>query len=76
VLADVWMLVGAGVAIGSIASLAAVRLLTGFLFGVQPADAASFLAAIAVLAVTAGIAAYMPARRAARIDPSVALRHE
>lgn len=76
VLTDVARLVAAGTAIGALASLAVVRLLSAFLFGVQPFDSVSFLAAIGILTATAAAAGYLPARRAAMVDPSVALRHE
>jgi len=46
------------------------------LFGLQPRDPVTFAAAALVLAVTAGAAALVPARRAARVDPVVALRQE
>jgi predicted permease len=76
VLGDVWKLVAAGVAIGSMAALAAVRLLAGFLFGVQPLDTVSFAWAIGVLLAVAALAGCLPARRAAGVDPAVALRHD
>ncbi len=76
VLGDVWKLVAAGVAIGSMAALAAVRLLAGFLFGVQPLDTVSFAWAIGVLLAVAALAGCLPARRAGRVDPAVALRHD
>jgi predicted permease len=70
------MLVAAGAAIGLTVSLAAERLVAAFLFGVKAYDAATLAAtACFVLAVTAA-AALIPARRAARIDPMSALRHE
>jgi predicted permease len=66
--------VAAGVAVGMICGVAAVRLLTAFLFEVKPLDPAAFTAAAAILAGVALIAAYVPARRASRVDPLVALR--
>ena len=65
-----------GLAIGLAASWATMRLMESLLFGVLPSDAAAFAGASIVL-VTVGLAAsYMPARRATRIDPMEALRHE
>jgi putative ABC transport system permease protein len=65
-----------GVAIGLAASWASMRLMESLLFGVRPIDAAAFAGASIVL-VTVGLAAsYIPARRATRIDPMEALRHE
>jgi ABC-type antimicrobial peptide transport system permease subunit len=46
------------------------------LFGVEPADPATIAAAVVAMVVAAGVAAWMPARRAARLDPVVALRYE
>ena len=70
------MLGGAGVAIGAGGSFALTRLLRTMLFGVSPTDPAVFVAASVFLLVVASLAAYIPARRAARVDPLVALRHE
>jgi ABC-type antimicrobial peptide transport system permease subunit len=61
---------------GILAGLAANRLLADQLFGVKPTDLASFSAGAAVLLLVTLIAAYVPARRASRVDPIVALRHE
>jgi len=66
--------VAVGVAAGVLAGLAAVRLLTTFLFGVKPLDVTAFGGAVAVLVAVALLAAYVPARRASRVDPLVALR--
>ena len=66
--------VGAGVAVGAIAGVLAMRLLETFLFGVKPIDPLAFAGAAAVLAVVGLVAAYLPARRATRVDPLLALR--
>jgi predicted permease len=66
----------AGIAIGLIAALAATRLMTRFLYGVQPADPLTFAAVSLLLASVAFLACYLPARRAMRVDPMIALRYE
>ena len=66
--------VGVGVVVGAVAGVSAVRLLTTFLFGVKPLDPAAFAAAAALLVAVALVAAYLPARRATRVDPLLALR--
>ena len=64
----------AGAAIGIAVALASMRLLASFLFGVQPIDPAAFALATALLVAVALAAAYVPARRATRVDPLRALR--
>ena len=65
-----------GVAIGLAGALAVTRFLRTMLFGVSPFDAASFVGVSTALAAIALLASYIPARRAARVDPVEALRHE
>jgi putative ABC transport system permease protein len=69
-------LVLAGLGLGVAVSLASTKLLTSQLFGVQAADPLAYGAVAVVLAVVAFIACYLPARRAAGVDPMVALRTE
>jgi predicted permease len=66
----------AGIAIGTIASWIAARSMGRLLFGVTPTDPATFAGMILVLAAVAALAGYLPARRASRIDPLIALRAE
>jgi predicted permease len=68
--------IGAGVAVGLAASFAVTRLLSKLLYGVSPADPLTFLAVVLSLCLIALFAVYFPARRAARTDPTVALRYE
>jgi putative ABC transport system permease protein len=65
-----------GLALGLIAALGLAQLMSSLLFGVQPRDPATFIAAAAVLVLVALAACYIPARRATRVDPLVALRYE
>jgi macrolide transport system ATP-binding/permease protein len=76
VLRELMWVAAAGLAIGVPAALAASRLVRSFLFGLQPNDPAAVISSIAILTAAAMLAGYVPARRASRIDPTVALRHE
>ncbi|HTG14413.1 MAG TPA: FtsX-like permease family protein, partial [Blastocatellia bacterium] len=76
VLKEGMVLVGGGVAAGLIVAAAVTRLLASFLYGVSPLDAATFAAIPLVLALAALLATYLPARRAAKVDPMIALRYE
>jgi ABC-type antimicrobial peptide transport system permease subunit len=58
------------------AALLSSRLVGSLLFGLRATDAASLLAAVAVMLAIAALAGYLPARRASRVDPMVALRYE
>jgi len=69
-------LVALGVTLGVAAALALGRGMAGLLFGVQPADPATLAAVACVLGVTAVGASYLPARRAACVDPATALRED
>ncbi len=67
---------GLGTAIGSGVAVATAGPLTPMLFNESPRDPLVYAAAVAVMLGVAGVASIIPARRAARVDPNVALRHE
>ena len=70
------LLVAGGVAIGVAIAIGVSRFIASQLYGVAANDVATMTMAMAVLIVVAAIAAYLPARRASRVDPMVALRYE
>jgi predicted permease len=76
VMREVLILVAIGVAIGAPVALLSSKLLANMLFGLGGNDPLSLLAAVLVMLVIAVLAGYLPARRASRIDPMVALRYE
>jgi ABC-type antimicrobial peptide transport system permease subunit len=76
VMRDVITLLAGGLAAGILISLAATRVLQQMLFGLGPRDPTTMFLAAGVLSTVALIAGYLPARRAARIDPMETLRHE
>jgi putative ABC transport system permease protein len=69
-------LVGLGIAFGLIAALGLTRLMSGALFGVSASDPATYLALSLILAAVGALACWIPARRATRVDPVIALRGE
>jgi predicted permease len=69
-------LAGAGIGAGLLCAVGAATLMRGLLFGVRSWDAATLAAVSLVLAISALFASYIPARRAAKVDPMVALRYE
>jgi predicted permease len=76
VLGEAGLLVALGVVAGVVCAWFTGRAIRGLLFGVQPGDWRSVTAALAVLVIVAGVSAWVPARRASRLDPLIALRSE
>jgi len=76
ILSQVIVMAAVGLAIGMPVALGASRLVESFLFGIKPNDPLALGVAVAILFSAAVLAGYAPARRASRIDPMVALRHE
>jgi len=76
VLGDGLRMTFVGMGIGFVAALILTRLMAGMLYGVQPTDPLTFAIVALFLSCVALFACYIPARRASRLDPTVALRYE
>ena len=76
VMREILVLVAVGIAVGVPAALLSNRLVASMLFGLGASDPLSLLVAVAVMLLIAALAGYLPARRASRVDPMVALRYE
>ena len=76
VLAEASRIVGVGSALGLVAAFLTVRYVGSVLFGLKPTDPAAQAGGVVLLVLVACVAAFIPARRAARTDPLTALRHE
>jgi putative ABC transport system permease protein len=70
------LLAGAGIVLGLAGAFAMTRVLEKFLWGVRPTDTFTFIVVSLLLVAVALLASYLPARRATRVDPMVALRYE
>lgn len=70
------VLTGIGTVVGLVAAVAAARLMSSVLFGVSPLDVTAYAAAVAATLLAAALATYVPARRAASVDPMETLRAE
>jgi len=66
----------AGLLIGVVGALVLTRVMTSMLVGVRPTDPATFASMVGLFLVIAGVACWLPARRAAALDPTSALREE
>jgi ABC-type antimicrobial peptide transport system permease subunit len=81
---DIWRIVlrqglailALGALAGILAALGLTRVMAGFLYGVRPFDFLTYLGVATLIAAVTLLACYLPARRAAKVDPMVALRYE
>ncbi len=76
ILGSAWKMIAPGLVLGIAGAWAGTRALEGILFGTSPTDPVVFAATILTLALVASVASYLPARRAARVDPIVVLRNQ
>jgi predicted permease len=76
ILRETGWLLALGLVAGSGLAVAALRLITSRLYGLEATDPATFVVAVALLSIVAGVATWLPAWRASRVDPLVALRYE
>jgi predicted permease len=76
VLRETGVLIAIGLAVGVPASLACARLIESKLFGLKPADPVTLAAALGIMLAVGALSGYLPARRASRVDPLIALRYE
>jgi predicted permease len=76
VLSDGLVVIGLGLAVGLLLAAAATRVIAGFLYGIEAIDPLTFVGVPLVLGIVALAACYVPARRAVKVDPLVALRYE
>jgi predicted permease len=76
ILGSAWRMIAPGLVLGVLGAWLGTRALQGVLFGTSPTDPTVFAATIVTLALVASLASYLPARRAARVDPMVVLRNQ
>ncbi|HVF89923.1 MAG TPA: FtsX-like permease family protein, partial [Blastocatellia bacterium] len=76
VMREIMLLVAVGVVLGLGAGLAAMQTISSMLFGLTATDPATLSIAILILVAVTAFAGYLPARRASRVDPMIALRYE
>ena len=76
VLHETGVLIAVGLAAGVPASLVCARLIESKLFGLKPADPVTLGAAVGIMIAVAIVSGYLPARRASKVDPLIALRYE
>jgi putative ABC transport system permease protein len=76
ILKEAFIFLAAGVVLGGVLLYATVRFIQGMLYRISAFDPGTLLAVIALLAVVAFVAAFVPALRASRVDPMAALRYE